>query len=350
MKVVLILSVMIIIIISGCVQQQEVNTDANNGLVIKAFDTDISNIRESDRSFSIHMQVENVGGTTSRVALASLHGANWVPGYIYESLTAYSPLSPPDITVNPPTPGDFREVEWKLPTPDLPEGVIQVYDLTGRVLYEYSTSAVANLNAYMRDEYRRRTDLGETFSNEITCINSNAPVKVCVTGPHPMIVDKFYSDEPVEEYSYRVNFINVGTGMPITHVMNTYTGEVEAVDGLILGRIRVDHPAAFFSDCFGVSGVNEIELTPNDNVKLRKGQETTKQCTIGIDKTLWSERPEDTVTIIFELYYDYYTEKTIPVTITGERGDRRGVFNTEYSPYRYKYPSISERIQSYLRS
>ncbi len=337
-----------LVIIAGCVQQQAVNVDASNGIVINEMSIDVSNLRESDRQFSVYMQVENVGGTTSRVAIASLHGANWINGYVYDELTKYSFLSPPDITVDPPAPGDFKEVEWMLPTPDLPEGVMQTYEITGRVTYEYSTSATANINAFMRNEYRRKTDLGQTFNNEIVCINSNAPVKVCMTGPQPMIIDEFYSDEPVEEYSYRVNFINVGSGVPITAIANMQTGQVEQVDGLILGRIRVDHPAAFFSDCFGVGGVNAIELTPNDNVKLRKGQETTKQCTLLVDKNLWQNRPEDTVTIVFELYYDYYTEKTIPVTIIGEKGDRTSnSFFTDYYPDRYSYPSMTDRIQYY---
>ncbi len=298
--------IVLLAVVSGCVQQtQSVEYDKNNGLVITDFSTDFATI-EDDEEFTVYMTVENLGGTTSTEIMMDLYGVSWT---VPETKTQ-TRMRPPDITVDPPAPGDMKQVSWTLQAPDLPEGIKHDYRLTGRVTYYYTTSAAANLWALSDSEYKRRAQKGEGLSGLLIPVtNTYAPLKIdIVDGVYPIKVNE--KGDAVQTFSYKIDFNNVGSGVPITN----------GVDGLVLGTVTIQGEGAKFSDCLGVSGGTVVTL-PSDGegtVKLRRGQSTTKACEISIDRDVWGNKPEDTITLLFDLIYDYYTEDSTTITVIGK--------------------------------
>ncbi|MBI5347474.1 MAG: hypothetical protein HZB66_02595 [Candidatus Aenigmarchaeota archaeon] len=298
--------IVLIAVVSGCVQQsQEVKYDKNNGLVITDFSTDFATI-EDDEEFTVYMTVENLGGTTATDILMDLYGVSWTtPG-----TKTQTKMKPPDITVEPPSPGDMKQVSWTLQAPDLPEGIKHDYRLTGRITYYYTTSAAANIRVLSSSEYKRRVQKGEQLTGLLIPVtNTYAPVKIDIKeGVYPIKVDE--NGDPLQTSSYKIDFNNVGSGVPITN----------SVDGLILGTITLQGEGAAFSDCLGVNQGKVVTLSESGDgsVKLRRGQSITKPCEISISKAAWGDKPEDTITLIFDLTYDYYTEESTAITVIGK--------------------------------
>ena len=143
---------------------------------------------------------------------------------------------------------------------------------------------------------------GEDLQTAISFTNTNAPVKISMSGAHPMKVK-----EEGEQFPFRIHFDNVGSGIPIT----------DDVDGRVEGRVWIQGPAKF-ADCLGQTDTTLIDVT-GDMIKLRRGESVKKACTIEIDG--WNNAPEDTVSLIFELNYDYYTEDSVTVTVVGITGE-----------------------------
>jgi uncharacterized protein YraI len=281
---------LVLILVSGCLQR-EVKIDKNNGLTINEFSVDPESVI-SGEEFIVYLEAENVGSTTARNVRADVYGASWTGDLTkWGTVTLY----PPDIEFN--TPGDFKSAEWILKAPYVPEGVEQPYELTGRVTYTYQTSGVVNLKVFSYDEYRRRLQKGEEIPTGISVTNTYAPVKIDMVGDHPLIV----YETGDQQFDFRLYFRNVGDGVPIT----------DGVDGRILGTIEIEGQGAMFSDCMGHSGKSFV-LGPDD-IKLRRGSEAKKQCTIQVSS--WGSKPEGTVTIKFELLYQYYIEKSAVVNV-----------------------------------
>src|SRR3989338_2432276 len=348
-KYYILVSLISVVLLSCCTTQRQAQISDTDGLVFTNSGVDVSNLRESDKYFTVYFDVENQGSTTSHEAVLHLFGSSWIVPY---PVILSSPTSPafkaPDITTNPPTPCDFKTIEFTLPTPDVPEGIKSTYNLVGRLEYQYASNAVAQLIIYSRDEYRRRQDNGGVIDTAVELTNTNGPIKISVSGPEPMLVDKIFpGDPPYDEYTLKFIFKNTGSCVPILHA-----GELQSfrtIDGVILGRIRLDQDGVGFSNCFGRPSLpdfeyqgglrwgvtqKEIILNPglfNDfpDVKLRKGDEVTKHCTVRILRDVWGNRPEGTLTLTFELIYDYYTEQQVVVDITGEPGDRSGMADYE---------------------
>jgi hypothetical protein len=301
----LFLSLLFLIVISGCVSQP-VRVDKNNGLVINEFSLEPSRI-SSGEDFVAYLEVENVGGTTATNAKAEILNVNWLEGTPDEPDQKWSygvRFLPPNLEYK--TPGDVRTTDWNLKGPLLPEGIEHDYDLKARVTFTYKTSGAINILSLERNEYYRRLQKDETFG-ELKVTNTFAPVQINAVGPYPTVID---ADSDENEFTYILEFINVGDGVPITY--NT--------DGLILGHIKLYGPA-HFSDCMGIGSGQDIELgtTGDTTIKLRRGESIKKGCTISIDMNAWGNKVEDTLTLVFDLEYDYYVEKYATLTVIGKR-------------------------------
>ncbi len=295
--------IIVLIVISGCVQR-EVRTDDNNGLVINRFESDIPRIEEGDQ-FTLFLEIENVGGTTAENVRVNLYGASWenpVEKYI-------SKLSPPDITTSPSIPGDFYQLEWTMDAPDLEEGVEQDFRLVGRINYNYNSNPVANIPALSKDEYRRRTLKGEALNEAIVTTNTAGPVKVSVSGASPMIVRSDLMEGEDNQYVMRITFSNVGYGIPIT----------DNTDGKIIGHVKISGTGATMISCLG----KDINGKEGDfDITLKGGYDVTKGCTVNIDKDRWNSLPEGTVTLEFSLSYEYYISRELTITSVGRIGKR----------------------------
>jgi hypothetical protein len=313
-KVILLLS-LAIVVIAGCVGGgREVKIDANNGLIFNDFSVDMDVVREDDGEFNLYMDVENVGEKTADNIRVDVYGINWkVNGVPYEHMhfqQGYKnkiQLLPPETDIVPNIPGQFHTFEWTVCVPDLPEGSHQTFPIIGRVEFDYASSAIATIPVLTRSEYSRRIRAGIHYPTETRSTNTRGPIHVTIDGEAPMIIT---STRPGEEItSYRITFSNVGDGVPIT----------DNKDGLLNGEVSINGFNAYLKECFGKKmPENTKKFIFKDLVYLRKGESITKGCKIAVSRDQWKVMTEDTITLIFDLNYRYYIQKTISITAYGQ--------------------------------
>ncbi len=373
----LILSLVGIISVSGCIGQSPQGS-SSNGLIIKNVYTDPpSDLIKVTDQIVIFFEVENVGAFKAKNVFVEVSGANWAPSESTRVLLG--DINPPDPITN--SPGGLKPVAMRIPAPIVPEGSTVTYPLKIRVTYNYGSSAAIIIPAYSEQRYQRDIQQGKltpTTTSELIVQQSKlpTPIKVSVLGPDKMVVPNY----PYEEFNYHITFTNIGDGVPIT------SGQ----DGLVHGGLWITGPGAYFKNCLGLmtdsfannplwttpTGINTIQnlwqfyyqntntralVRYDDNswgyafeyssggfalginsvnafvryptildweflgsyingIKLRTGtRSVTRPCTIAIDnqgRGGWESRETDTITLNFDLRYTYYIEKDFTISIT----------------------------------
>ena len=319
MKKEILISLIAVVLIAGCIDlgdgggNRDADASMTDGLVINDFFVSENRILD-DESVIFSLEVENKGGTTATSVEAILAG---IPGWEDADPKNADSLSPPDLTIQPPMPGEFKIFEWELAAPsELGQGVEHSYDVTGRVTYDYKTTAAITIPGYSKTEYRRMTEEGKGEPNTVQVSNTvgtegsgGAPVKVDITPKNVIIFKKDEGED--KTMSYRLVFRNVGSGVPIGE---NEDGEQE--DGIIDGTVKLSGPAEF-GDCLGSEGGTDVEIQPGD-VKLRRKGTAEKLCEIRILDDQWGEADLNTVSLSFDLDYQYFIDKTATVTVVGQ--------------------------------
>lgn len=293
----------LLVLASGCVQPSEggerpVKTSATDGIVINEFSSDLTRY-ESTESIPLYLEIENVGGTTAKSVNVTILGASW------ETATtklekSFGDLSPPDLTVSPPVPGDFKTWTTTLSAfTDVPQGVETEVTLTARVEYGYSSNGAVHVDVLSKDEYKRRIQKGEVIPTAPTVENSAGPIHIDIDprGLPPILTDSR------ENVSALILLENVGSGVPI--------GEGGA-EGNISVTLTLTGLNAKFIKCLDTAATgNKKSITLK--TQLRRGESAKIPCTIEIDKPT----AHDTFTILFETEYTYYVEQPLTLTIVG---------------------------------
>jgi hypothetical protein len=295
-----------LVVASGCTgigQERAAKVDPNNGIVINEFSVDPPRAVFGEDTVSVYLEVENVGGTTAKNVEVKLTGVGGFDGYTAK--TIIPELSPPDISIEPPVPGILKAFVWELVPKNVGEGVSHIESIIGRVMYDYTTTAAVSIPVYSKAEYKRLQNLGQEIESTVTLSNTNAPVKIALSGEVPLV-----ASEAGEEGSYIIEFINVGDGIPSTN----------NEDGQIAGKIKIMGPAEFV-DCLGQSGT-EITINPtgpiDEQIKIRRGESIKKACSIRLT-TDWADAPKDSIQMTFDLDYRYYVQKEVAVNVIGAR-------------------------------
>lgn len=321
MKKTLIL-LLVIVLVSGCVDQRSVKVGENRGVTINSFTASPLQVFTGERVL-FDVEIENIGGTTARNVQADLFGVEgqWkdsLGNLIDSTMTKFGQL-----TLKPPVParnipGDFRITQWELTTPDIPQGVTANLPIEARVTYDYNTSGHLGVKLVSQDEFRRKQLLGEQITNAFEIVNSNGPLKLSIPERYqtPIIID---TENPAqfETYPFRIQIDNVGDGFPITPEDD---GRIRGLGGRLQGTIDIFGPGVEFEDCLGIRGGRHIDLDDADIlVRLRQiGRGSLPiACNIKVDKTVWSNRAEDTLQFVFNIRYRYYVFETINIQVVG---------------------------------
>ena len=294
------LLLLLVALLGGCVRQgKPVRISATEGLVINEFSSDLKRYERTE-PINLYLEVENVGGTTASNVKLSILGATWdstpCPQDASCPVELAAELSPPDISVTPPVPGDFVSKSWALePYEGLPEGVEADVTLIARVEYDYASNGVVTIPVLSKEEYKSRIQRGVAVPKAPNVTNSAGPIHIGIDPRGLPIVIK----EAGEEFSLRIYFQNVGSGVPITG------GEI----GKMMINLSLAGLDAEFTNCGGKSG-KEVEL----EVKLRRGESVTIPCVVKIKQV-----PEHYgyFSTIFKSSYRYYVEKPLTITIVG---------------------------------
>jgi len=290
----------LLVLASGCVQPSEggerpVKTSATDGIVINEFSSDLTRY-ESTESIPLYLEIENVGGTTAKDVNATILGASWVDNVPTKD---FGNLSPPDLTVSPPVPGDFKTWTTTLSAfTNVPQGVETKVTLTARVEYGYSNNGAVHIDVLSKDEYKRRIQKGETIPTAPTVENSAGPIHIDIDPRGlPPILDK------KENISVLILLKNVGSGVPITK---------EGAEGNITVNLTVTGLNAKFVKCLDTE-YNPSQTSVIIQTKLRRGESAKIPCTIELDKPT----AHNTFTILFKTDYRYYIEQPLTLTIVG---------------------------------
>jgi len=219
--------------------------------------------------------------------------------------------------------GQSWQAEWILKPPLLPEGLKVDYPITARTEYFYKSNAQVNIKAFNKDEYRTRQITGDQsiVSSPLQIDNViSAPIQVVATrGDNPMVINQDQSLGPLEYFSYTFSLNNVGNGYPLSMSGSDIPGasSPDTSRGFVWAVATINGPGAAFSNCLGQSG-SEIFIS-SDYVPLQIRSDKTAPfgCQIAIDRSQWVNRPFDTISITFQVFYRYYVDKETHVTVIG---------------------------------
>lgn len=319
MRIIIPILFIALIIVSGCIGGRQVKTDSNNGIQINTLSASPLQVRTGEMVL-IDLEIENVGGTTAQNVQVDLFGVEgqWRDSYgnlLTSTLTKqFGKLKPPypDRKI----PGDFKMAQWDIMTPNIPQGIPVSLPIEARVTYDYNTSGHLKVIAVSEDEYRRKQMNGESIAPP-EIINSAGPIKLSIPANYqvPIIVETT-TEERYQTHPFKIEFQNVGSGFPITLEDD---GRIRGAGGKLTGTIEIYGPGVEFDDCLGVSGGKIINLE-DSIIPIRLLEPTGSvpvACSIKIDKTVWANRPEDSIQFIFNIFYRYYTKETVNVVVVG---------------------------------
>jgi len=305
-----------VIFIAGCVSNQPVSVDQNRGLTITSFEANPTQVNDGELVL-FEVEVANIGGTTARNAQIDFFGIEdqWRTSFgnpVDSTRTKLlRTLRPPEPARN--VPGDTQLVQDELMPPDIPQGVTPTLTVEARVSYDYNTSGFIDIPALSEEEARRK-EINKQPVSAPTVVNSAGPIHMSMdTKFSPIRVDTTGNDDTI--WSLRITFTNVGDGFPIT---TEDDARFRGAGGKLSGTIQLLGPGAEFSDCLGVTSGTEINLDDADiTLRIRQSKTASLACTIRIDRTEWGDRPEDSIKLIFNLFYRYYVSSRASVTVIG---------------------------------
>jgi len=318
MKKILLL-IVLLVLAAGCTGNRQVQVDDSNGLRISTFITSPSVVESiSGDTVLFDMEVENVGGTTAKNVQIDLYGVQgqWrdANGNLLTSTQTKTlgTMKPPIASRN--IPGDFKMAQWEFKTPAIPQGITPDLKIEGRVSYDYNTSGHLIVPVVSEDEFRR-SQIESQPIEEPVIINSQGPIKLTLSANNRFIILDTTSSGSTYTHPFRIELQNVGAGFPITPEVG---GGIIGAGGRLTGTIQLLGPGVEFDDCLGVSGGNEINLDDASiMVRLRDSGTVPIVCNIKFDKTVWGNRPTDSVQFIFNLFYRYYVREEVSVRVVG---------------------------------
>ena len=211
-------------------------------------------------------------------------------------------------------PGDFRNTEWAISPPDLPEGTSSTYNAIARVTYLYKTTGSINIPALSEDEYDRIYTRGTTVTEPVLEEYSDSPVRLEIERIRSPIVvqvpDYRLGKQDIQVETIKFKLKNIGSGFPITGNVN----------GLIVGSIELSGVGVEFENCLGVTSGKKVLIDGSKADKIRlnlPSGERSFGCNIKINIAPWEGIPRGTISMLYDLRYQYYTEKSVQVTVEG---------------------------------
>ena len=315
---IVVIAITALVFMTACTGRQA-KVDVNNGVTINSFIATPVEARDGDFVL-FDAEFENTGGTTASNVQVELFGVEgqWRDSYgnLLTSTQAktYNRMERPRPENN--VPGDFRISQFNFMTPNIPQGIAPTLPVEVRVSFDYNTSGHMKLFVLSEDEFRRRQTLQQT-TEQAEIINSAGPIKLSVPArfiTNPMVLG---SNDVEENLPLMIQFMNVGSGFPITP---EYNGQIIGMGGKLTGQIDLfGPPGVEFADCLGVAGGRHINI--NDAqipLRIRDSGTVPIACSLKLNKAQWGNRPIDSIQLVFNIFYRYYVYSTAEVTVIGE--------------------------------
>ena len=310
-KALLVFSTLAILAISGCVQESV--TPTGNGMAFTDFSASLDSVQGGNKTAAIYMEVENRGGTAIKHAMGCLIGSNFNGSYgqgLWEistgklcqnntkNLTQFDPVNN--------IPGGALKPRWYLKSPCLAETLTRTDTFTGRVFYDYDTTASTSAWVYTATELTAAKQRGESIPSSLVVDSTTGPVAISLEAVQPVRAED-------GSFTLKITISNVGEGVVFD---SSVIPDWKATD--TMPNIAEEKINTFSAVITLPSGVTSTECSSElTNIELRKGQSVTKSC----DITIPAVTAKKSYPITVKASYGYYIDDTLSITASGKKND-----------------------------
>ena len=300
-----------IVLVAGCASNDNNVVGTANGLEINNFTTTQAEIFSGSKT-TVSLNIENQGESLVNAGNGGilLIGANeWNPTNVVRAFS--KTLRPANTFTNPPTPAGQQIESWTLTAPVLGKGQSRPYIMTGRIYYDYLTTASGSIKVYPESEVTAAQDSGEVLDKSSFSV-TRGPVSMAVTvAPDPVVV----SSSGDNIFTLQITFTNVEDG--IVYNKGNVTGIT--ADGSDTTPFSIDSDALnmvqlSLSGLDGSKNLNLTDPTCIENIQLVAGSATII-CDINVTTTVSVPTP---YSIGINASYGYYTDQQLTITAIGK--------------------------------
>ncbi|MBU5557514.1 MAG: hypothetical protein QW751_00330 [Candidatus Aenigmatarchaeota archaeon] len=293
------------VIVAGCLGGQP-TIISGNGLEITNFTASQAQVYSGSKT-QVSLGIENQGQqivTVGNGGILLIGADDWTPGNIVRKFDKN--LRPADPLRN--IPADMQIETWTLTGPTLPRGQSRIYTLTGRVYYDYVTTAFGQIIVYPQSEATAAQNRGETLEKSSWSV-TNGPVSMAVTvAPDPVVVSG-----PGETFTLQITFTNTEKG--VVYRYNNVTG-INA-DGTDTSKFSIPEDA--LNDIIvGLTGFGTdlviIDPTCYENVEI-VGNTASIICDVNVTSGVNVKKP---FSVGVNASYGYYIDQQLSLTALGK--------------------------------
>lgn len=284
-KLIILLSLVLIVIISGCGQQQTIQTgNVNDGIVIKDFSFDQSEVYAGDL-VNLNLEVQNVGEVNGTLKSISVYGG-WLNSPTYPDITGSKNLDPadPSKTIE----GESKYFRERISVNTSIKSKTD-YQFGVRVKYDYETEYIGTVRFvspnYLDTLSKQQKESLIGSNGIITSSVSNGPLNINPITGRSFIVGS------INPIFIKFGIKNVGSGYSYLTSEGNYSVKIESKSGGV-------------SDCYSNDNTNEI--------KLSRGETSTFICKFDIPSN-FGNYVDKSFKIIFK--YSYYTDSSASITV-----------------------------------
>lgn len=281
-KPVLLLSLIVIVLISGCTS----TIPSGNGIIVETFEPDFTNIF-SNEEVTFNIRIRNVGSVDAENTVVKMIGLDeWSnDAWVGDNCGNGKNLLAGQPTFG--TPGESRTCLYRIKAPKVPQGISVPYQPTVRISYNYNSNILKTITIGSQDELKRIENGGGALPSEITSVTSS-PVSLNVITQGPIRVFDGSVKFPIQ-----ITIKNVGGGV--------VCGD-NCINSNNWNKINIK---TMISD-------EEISDCTVKEMNLFKGQSNTVTCYLTVTE------PETGIaqkTISVSADYNYFYDATTSVTV-----------------------------------
>ncbi len=307
-KITLVLLVLGVMLVAGCTQGGTPTTTTGNGLEITDFSSDQTEVY-SDSNVRVTASIENQGETTVRQGggLLLIGADEWGPTDKMLVRSFSKSLRPADPVRG--IPADMQIETWTLKAPTLPRGQTKPFTFTGRVYYDYNTTALGTIFIYPPSEATAARERGETLESS-NFVTTKGPVAMTVrVAPDPPVIEM-----AGETFTIEVTFDNVGGG--VSYNYGSVTG---VADGNDVSRFSISETNlnVLNLQITGLDGSKNLKISSSEcyqNIQMVGGR-TSIICDVEV---LNPPSVKTGYAVSFNAGYGYYSEQQVSISAIGK--------------------------------
>ncbi len=322
-KYLLIVLLAAVVFLTGHIGQQPTGVAAGNGVIIKSFSPDFTEVR-SGEEISLLLSMDNVGEAEATGVSAQLFGLNFgandwskTSGNLVTKLPTTLRGANPSANL----PGDIFDVTWGAKAP-LNLRVDNTYTADTRVHFIYKTTSVSTIrfvtNDYIKSLPTQQAEQVRKTAGVISSKVSGAPVQLTATvGARPLIVY-----QGGEVYTLSTVVSNVGSGNAFKDTAGypgktaSYdvvpTADMLTTDNLHLVKVNITTDANINCKPGFESTLNPT--AKSGYVKLSRGKSKTISCSITAPAPADLGNTKD-FTVNAELSYGYFVDSSTSIKV-----------------------------------